>query len=72
MSDMPRLEHSVLPSGQHAITSPDVKGFCIVRDTESDARRAAVDMVATLREMELPFEPRRATTTSSAGKHEAA
>ena len=30
MSSRVRFTHEVLTSGQHAILSPDIKGFCVV------------------------------------------
>ncbi len=46
------FEHKVLTSGQHAITSPDIKGFCVVGapdDTLSNVERQAIEAVSLLR-----------------------
>ena len=40
-----RFEHQTLSSGQHAVTSPDVKGFCIVAATPEGAIGQAVEML---------------------------
>lgn len=48
------FEHkSLLGSGQHAITSPEIKGFCIVADSREDAERRAIDMLALIQSQGL-------------------
>jgi len=59
MPDRITFEHKVLTSGQHAITSPDIKGFCVVGapgDTVSDVEQQAFDVLRLLqkRDRDLP------------------
>ena len=44
-----RFEHQTLSPGQHAVTSPDVKGFCIVAATPKEAIDQAVEMLILIR-----------------------
>ena len=67
MSDVPRFEHRILSSGEHCVTSPDVKGLCAVAATEAEARRGAVALLAEFQRLGLPIRPR-----SASPKHEAA
>ena len=52
-----RLDHDVMTdTGLHVITSPDIKGFCIVAETSEKAERDASDMLALIRAKEFgPF-----------------
>ncbi len=55
-----RFEHKVLSeTGQHVITSPDIKGFCIVAETYLQAERDAFDMLALLHSQGLGAAPGR-------------
>lgn len=67
MSDTPRFEHRILSSGEHCVTSPDVKGLCAVAGTEAEARRGAAALLAQFQRLGLPVRPR-----SGSPKHEAA
>lgn len=55
-----RFDHDMLiETGQHVITSPDIKGFCIVGAIGGSAEhveREALDMLALIVRMGLPFE----------------
>ncbi len=67
MPDEPRLIHRVLSSGEHSITSPDVKGLCAVADTEADARVEAYALLAKLNSLGV-----RAAARAPRVKHYAA
>ena len=67
MSDAPRYEHRILSSGEHCVTSPDVRGLCAIAATEAEARRGAVALLAQFQRFGLPLHPR-----AGAPKHEAA
>ena len=49
MTNRIRFLHKELDSGQHSITSPDLKGFCIVAATETEAVKQAIDMLEVIR-----------------------
>lgn len=44
-----RFEHQTLTSGQHAVTSPDITGFCVVAATSEDAVEQAMGMLMLMR-----------------------
>lgn len=67
MSDAPRFEHRILSSGEHCVTSPDVKGLCAVAGTEAEARLGAAVLLAEFERLGLSIRPR-----SGSPKHEAA
>lgn len=67
MSDAPRLVHRILSSGEHCISSPDVKGLSAVAQTEAEARHNAAALLAEFQRLGLPIRPR-----TTAMKHEAA
>lgn len=66
MSDAPRFEHRVLSSGEHCVTSPDIRGLCAVAPTEAESRQGAVALLARCVRLSLPIRPR-----SGSPKHEA-
>ena len=51
------FEHKLLTgSGQHVITSPEIRGFCIVGapgDSRSDVERQAIEMLALIQSQGL-------------------
>lgn len=49
MPDRIRFEHQTLATGQHAVTSPDIKGFCIVAATPEQAVDQAMEMLMVMR-----------------------
>ena len=49
MPDRIRFEHQTLASGQHAVTSPDIRGFCIVAATPEQAVDQAMEMLMVMR-----------------------
>ena len=67
MSDAPRFVHHILSSGEHCISSPDVKGFSAVAWTELEAWQNADALLAEFRRLGIPLQPR-----ITALKHEAA
>ena len=52
MTNRIRFTHKELSSGQHAITSPDIKGFCIVAATSQEALQQAIAMLSVIRKRE--------------------
>lgn len=67
MSDAPRFDHRILASGEHCVTSPDVKGLCAIAGTEVDARHEAGELLALFKRRGIPIRPRTGRM-----KHEAA
>lgn len=53
MAQRVRFTHKLLSSGQHAILSPDLKGFCVVGtpgETRWDVEKQALDVLIVLQE----------------------
>ncbi len=53
MSSRIRFEHQTLTSGQHAVTSPDITGFCVVAATPEDAVEQAKEMLMLMRRRDI-------------------
>ncbi len=60
MPDSIRLVHNMMSdTGLHVITSPDIKGFCIVGETHEEAETEARHALDAIRRNELgPFTKR--------------
>ena len=62
MNNEPRFQHRILSSGEHCVTSPDIKGLCAVAGNEADARREAIALAALFRELGVPLKEQTAST----------
>ncbi len=61
MTNRIRFKYEELASGQCAITSPDLKGFCVVAATPQDALDEALEMLAVIRGRQAGAAPERIT-----------